>query len=209
MLGLIAAACSSEGTESTAPASLGPASDAPASSSAVPSAGWQPPEQALPSDSGLRNRLGPYAEFVLGESGMVPYGSSEHLGYLVTCVESAGFDVEISDGGLLAKPGSQESHYRTALAACEEAAIASGLVRPLEPPDEAELSAWYDAFMLSYECLVREGYPVSEPPSRDSYIESDGRNWHPYDRISGSDVESLCPQDLIVLFEMLAAGTAP
>lgn len=172
---------------------------------------WRPPPQPLPSDPGLRQRLGPYAEFVLGEAAMVPYGSVEHLGYMTTCLESAGFDVEIEDGGITVRPGAQESFYRDALAQCEEAAANSGLVAPLEPPDETELAAWYDAYMLTYDCMVREGYPVSAPPSKDSYVESGGQNWHPYERLGGggSAVESVCPQDLVILFEMLASGTQP
>jgi hypothetical protein len=155
--------------------------------------------------------LGAYAEFVLGETGMVPYGSVEHLNYMATCIESAGFDAEIEDGGISVQAGAQASLYVDVRTKCEQAAVDSGLVRPLEPPDDRELAAQYDAFMLTYECMVREGYPVSAPPSKDSYVESGGQVWHPYGLVGGdpSTIETVCPQDVVILYEMLASGTRP
>lgn len=183
----------------------------PSASQATVGAQWQPPPQPLPADPGLRDRLGPYAEFVLGDRGMVPPGSVEHLEYMATCIESAGFDVEIEAGGIGVRPGAQESSYRDAFAQCEAAAVDSGLVSAQEPPDDRALAAWYDAFMLTYNCMVEHGYLASAPPSKDSYVESDGRNWHPYDQLRGDQaaVERVCPQDLVILFEMLASGTEP
>lgn len=172
---------------------------------------WRPPPQGLPSDPGLRERLGPYAEFVLGTDGLVPAGSIEHLTFMERCIESAGFEVEIQDGGIQVRFGAQESFYREVKAKCDADAVDSGLVGAQEPPDEPELAAWYDGYRLTYDCMVREGFPVNPIPSKDSYIESDGRNWHPYELVRGDlgQIETVCPQDLVVLFEMLASGTRP
>jgi hypothetical protein len=154
--------------------------------------------------------LGRYAEFILGE-GIVPNGSPEHLQYMEWCVESEGFDVQISDGGLLAHTGSaQEPRYREVLALCEQTAVDRGLVKAQGPPDSGELAAWYEAFGWTHDCLVENGYPVSDPPSLDLYIESRGRNWHPYDMLDPMElaqVEGVCPQDLIVIFEILASNS--
>lgn len=127
------------------------------------------------------------------------------------CIESAGFDVEIQDGGIQVKLGSQESYYRDVMTQCEADAVDTGLVKAQEPPDEGELAAWYDAYELTYNCMVREGFPVKPMPSKDSFIESGGHNWHPYELIRGDPgrIESTCPQDLVVLFEMLASGKQP
>jgi len=165
----------------------------------------------MPSDPGVRERLGPYADLILGDNGLVTHGSVEHMAYLEACIESAGFDVKLDDGGLAVNFGSQRAFFENVNAACSKAAETSGLVAPQNFTDERFLSAQYDAFMLTYDCMVREGYPVAAPPSKDTYIEAGGMNWHPYNRLAGdaSATESECPQDLVILFQMLASGTAP
>jgi hypothetical protein len=177
---LILAACGTDSTRSTSltsPVTIpGTTSPSATSVSTVPS---------LPAVPDYRGRLGRYADLVLG-SGIVPYGSPEHLQYLADCVESAGFDVRLE----------------------EQSAVDSGLVKELAPPEDEHLAAWWEAFMMTHECLVEAGYPVSVPPSQDAYVESDGQNWHPYEMLPPAvipEVEQICPQDLLVLFEMLAA----
>jgi hypothetical protein len=143
--------------------------------------------------------------------GLVPYGSEEHLNYLASCVESAGFSVslDLHEQSLEASPGpSQTERYREVLRLCEEAAINSGLVGPVLPPTEADLALQFQAFQLTYRCLVDAGLPAPEPPSEQVYVDSGGKAWHPYTLLSPGDVptaEALCPQDLVVLFERLAA----
>ena len=163
----------------------------------------------LPADPGYRTRLGRFSDIVLG-GGQVPYGSPEHVGYILTCVKGAGFDVELVDGGLLATPApEQRDLYRETLAACEKSAIDRGLVGPLLPPSHEELAAWYEALTWTHDCMAAAGYPVSDPPSLDLYVESNGRVWHPYDVLPVEKipvVERVCPQDLVVLFEIIASG---
>jgi len=148
---------------------------------------------------------------VLGANGLVTAGSIEHLTFMERCIESAGFEVEIQDGGIQVRPGAQRSFYDEVKAKCDADAVDSGLVGAQEPPDERELAAWYDAYELTYDCMVREGFPVNPMPSKDSFVESDGRSWHPYELVRGDlgQIETVCPQDLVVLFEMLASGTRP
>jgi hypothetical protein len=164
----------------------------------------------LPPDPGYRDRLGEYADFVLGDA-LVPHGSPEHLEFLANCIESAGFSVEIVDGGLSAEvQPAQAAHYDDAQSQCEQAAISSGLVAEIDDPTDEELAAWYQAHQLTQQCLIEKGYPTVDPPSEDSYIEAGGRNWHPYDAIvNTTDVEADCPQDLAALFERLASGSEP
>ena len=162
----------------------------------------------LPPDPEYRNRLGMYADFVLGDA-LVPHGSPEHLQFLASCLESAGFRVDVVDGAISAhRPAEQAAYYDDAQSQCEQAAISSGLVSGIDEPSDEELAAWYEARLLTHQCLVEKGYPTAPPPSEDSYIEAEGRNWHPYDAIMNTiAVEEACPQDLVVLFERLAAGS--
>ena len=213
MVGLVTllGACGTAGPssrDSTTVVPVGSTSIVAAPDSTAP----EPTPPLLPADPGYRDRLGPYADIVLG-SGVVPYGSVEHVDYVVACVEAAGFAVVRVDGGIEVRPGpQQESLYRQVLASCEQAAIDSGLVGPPLPPDDVELAAWYEGFMWTHECMVEAGYPVSSPPSQDAYVEADGRNWHPYDMLSPEIipvVERVCPQDLIEVFEILASEGQP
>lgn len=166
---------------------------------------------ALPGDPGYRARLGEYADVALGD-GLVPFGSVEYNHWVGSCIEAAGFGVEIHDDGYMVRQGEQEDAANEAVAQCRQAAVDSGLIAERQPPDADDFSAWYDAYQLTYDCLKDHGYPVSTPPSRDAYIDSEGVNWHPYEQIDPSEIaqiESQCPQDPLVLFEMLASGEQP
>ncbi len=144
---------------------------------------------------------------------MVPYGGIEFMEYMAACIRSAGWDVEVDlhAGSLRAAPAQeQEPYFRQTMAACEQATVDTGLVRELAPPSESELAAWYQAYLLTYACLVGNGYPASSPPSEDAYIASGGGNWHPYELLTTTEgVAEVCPQDLLVLWEMMASGNAP
>jgi len=97
-------------------------------------------------------------------------------------------------------------------ATCEQAAIDRGLVEEQKAPDGEALAAFYDAYMLTYDCLVEHDYPVPDRPSKEAYVESGHTRWHPYDALADwqvLSVEGVCPQDLVILFEMLASGTKP
>ena len=169
---------------------------------------FTPPPPAIPLDTDYRSKLGRYAQAVLGE-GAVPYGSIEHLEYLAACIRSAGFDVvlDTQDGSITAQPGSaQVERYQTVRAACEQAAIAGGLVAQPRPPDPETLKAWYAAYRLTFDCLTSHGYPTLPPPSEEVYVASNGQAWHPYDALDGSQIataERVCTQDLVRLLEQL------
>jgi hypothetical protein len=202
LLGLLIAGC------------LAPAvNQSPAAVGSPVATSWKPPDQPLPSDPAYRERLGEYADLVLG-SAMVPPGSPEHVAYLVRCIESSGFDVEATDDGITGNLGAQETEFRAVMAACEQAAVDVGLVKAVEAPDARALGAQYDAFQLTYECMLEHGYPVGDPPSKDAYVEAGGQNWHPYDVAGQSpttmdQIETDCPADLVMLFEKLASGERP
>lgn len=62
--------------------------------------------------------------------------------------------------------------------------------------------------MWTYDCLQTVGFPAPAPISVDVYVESGGSGWHPYNAISPgvyAEAERQCPQDLVVVFEILAA----
>lgn len=168
-----------------------------------------PPPATTATPPELLKQLGPYADLIL-RGGAVLNGSPEHLNYLVSCVESGGFAVELDllAGSIKANPGyDQMERFRKVLGTCEEAAFESGLVARYSEQTPEELELWYEAFLIAQECLEERGYPTSDPPSLDVYVESGGAAWHPYDALSPTaiaEVEPICPQDLVLLVGELA-----
>ncbi|GIU91808.1 MAG: hypothetical protein KatS3mg011_0714 [Acidimicrobiia bacterium] len=103
--------------------------------------------------------------------------------FLKACVEAEGFTVSLSDTGALEwrGPAEQREAASAAFARCREQLPVS--VRTYHPPTEEEIRGWYDVFLEVAACLEREGYEVPPPPSIDSFVESQGSNWHPYDLV--------------------------
>jgi hypothetical protein len=92
------------------------------------------------------------------------------------------------------------------VAECE---IESGLFtgEPIPPPTPEYLEAYYDHLVALKACLEAEGYTIPRsPPTVESFVESLGGNWHPYQWVEPdpSSQESIdewqrvneaCPQD--------------
>lgn len=73
---------------------------------------------------------------------------------------------------------------------------------PPEPPplNDAFLAGMFELFVEQARCLTGAGYVISEPPSREEWVENyDGYSWNPLTDVhdAGRDVEEadgLCPQ---------------
>lgn len=79
----------------------------------------------------------------------------------------------ISDGLLFDTPPDQMERYVGTISDCStKYRVLAGMAVGL--PDEDRLRDWYQAFLLSYECLLEHGYPVSPPLSEDAGVESEG-----------------------------------
>jgi hypothetical protein len=165
-----------------------------------------PPVTATPAE--LLDLLGPYADTVL-RGGMVLPGSAEHVNYMVSCIESAGFavEVDVSAGAISAAPNQgQVDRFRDVFGACEEAAFEYGLIARFADPTPERLQLQFEAFLLTHQCLEENGFATSEPPSMDVYMDSKGAIWHPYEALSPAiieTVESICTQDVIELIPEL------
>ncbi|NOY56435.1 MAG: hypothetical protein GXP34_10675 [Actinobacteria bacterium] len=177
--------------------------------------GWAPPPVPLPSSPEYREKLGPYADMLL-RGGVVPWGSEEHASYIVSCLESAGFDATVgSEAGLFTyevSAGEQTERLRQVQAACEEAVIDSGLVTYPMAASKEELGVRYRADLTIDRCLIDHGFHPSEPPSEEEYIESGG-SWDPFGDLSTqeySDAGEVCTRNLVTILEqMVADGETP
>jgi len=103
--------------------------------------------------------------------------------FMKRCVEAEGFSVTENELGALEwrGPAEQREAATAAFDRCRKQLPVS--VRTYQPPTEEEIRGWYDTFLEVAACLEREGYEVPPPPSVDSFVESQGANWHPYDLV--------------------------
>jgi len=172
--------------------------------------GWAPPPVAIPRDPGYVESLGPYADVWLN-GGVVPFGSEEHMSYLMSCVESAGFEVtpDLVHLGYTVHAGAQEDRFFKVDAACGQAAIDSGLVASRSNPSRESLVVDYRAKLVQYQCLADHGFTPLGPPSEESFLDSGGM-WDPFSGVGSaqfSEAEVVCPHNTtVVIQQVLASG---
>lgn len=129
----------------------------------------------------------------------VPRGSEEHTRFVVECLTERGFHVEGESqqgvGVISAEVSDAQAEvYSEAWIACNEEAQESLGVRPPTTPSVEQLGLWYDAFILTNQCLIEHGYPTVEPPSKDVFIDryvSSGSTWHPYDAVPEANLHTV------------------
>lgn len=110
--------------------------------------------------------------------------SERIISFLKRCIEEEGFAVSVNEMGALEWRGSEEQREAAyaAFDRCEAQLPLS--VRTYEPPTEEDFKSWYATYLEVAACLEKEGYEIPPPPSLDSFVESGGANWHPYDTIA-------------------------
>lgn len=120
--------------------------------------------------------------------------------FYAECMTTSGFlTVRTSDGFWTTESGGRDEELVEASQHCDARAN-SVLPASAEITDDY-LSNYYDFLLEVRSCVEAEGYAVEPPPSRESFIESQGAEWHPYegmDRISAQEFNALeraCPQD--------------
>jgi hypothetical protein len=120
--------------------------------------------------------------------------------FLDECLTHRGFiRVRLPSGIYEIDSGGQQEALAEAFDECVQAAYAA---LPSAPPADAAYYAMYYDFLVELKsCVEGEGYEVPDPPSRDSFVDSDGANWHPYQDMhlvpdeELSALEIACPQD--------------
>lgn len=118
---------------------------------------------------------------------------------VVACMRANGFSLELHPDGLGADWSAVPAE-QSQIAMAVHASCYAGLHVPDRMPftDEqwGEILAYQTALI---ECVASFGYSVSDPPSLDEFIESDG-NWGAYDLVppmvgpAGDELSSACPQ---------------
>lgn len=131
----------------------------------------------------------------------------QYYAKIIPCMRERGFVLTPNDprdgpGWEADYPPDQTEAFQSALRECE---FEIGVLPPpgLATPEEA--SEEYDRQLALRDCLVANGYPVSEPPSRDVYVadynDPDGVHWLAYDLIINTQprdvylaAATVCPQ---------------
>ena len=140
---------------------------------------------------------------------------------VLECMRRYGFDGEIDERDLGINfgkiPDEQFDRFLEVGEICRKEEFERyGLTLGL--PTREELEASYRMNLYVRECMIMEGYPVSQPPSLEAYIESLGAIWHPYDAFveSGqggvfglSKLQETCPQDGFYLRTVLDLDSGP
>lgn len=138
-----------------------------------------------------------------------PIGAEESNAWvrkMVDCLNQGGFKAEAfeSSPGIM---GFQQAGQAQQQADAWSAGIAKCQERVGDPPeiprfDDAQLSNLYDFYLRQADCMESQGYTISEPPSRDTFVSTyySGDPWGPYSDIGQvspttmSELERVCPQ---------------
>lgn len=132
---------------------------------------------------------------------------------MAACLTDKGFTSEVGSGGLMTEvTEEQQDAYLDANQQCQQEVSAQLGTDPATTVfTEDQLGEQYDALLDVAECLSTAGYPVSDPPSREVWVESAlvvqdalqeaqvGENramdlpWNPYDDIESVTAAEQCP----------------
>ncbi|GEM_PF-1393810 len=134
----------------------------------------------------------------------------EQQRFYADCLTNAGFAATIDPQTLSVSspiPPGQEDRFWEVSSRCRQEKF--DRFPALAEPDP---TAAYRAYLYIRECMLANGYPVTDPPSLDTYLETHGAAWHPYDAVMADptftyedfqQLENTCPQDLTYLIPAL------
>lgn len=137
-----------------------------------------------------------------------PIGAEENNAWvrkMVDCLQAAGFSAKAFDSsqGMLGFQNTaatqQADAWSKGISRCETK-VGSAPELPRFTPEQ--LGLLYDFYLRQMDCLTGEGFTISEPPSRDTFVATyySSDPWGPYadvGRISPtalSELETKCPQ---------------
>ena len=119
-------------------------------------------------------------------SSTIGHAENEHDRFIVSCLNEFGIsaetladkypDADLREGGVFIPDNYQREAVSAALAECQKAAVEAELERDFQDPDVLRSVYW--ELVDLYECLTENGYPATDPPSEQVFVESNGW-WHP------------------------------
>lgn len=177
---VVAASCGSPDSSVTTPIPPSEPVENPVTADSDPATSSSPEPESIESVlAGFFNQAPPGGPFLSG--------TSEHLEYLVACLEYAGIAATVGENpphlSFSSPTGDPTSGatYEKVLDFCRSETERRGwaLPSPFEGPDR-NLELMYELWLGTHECLQAHGYPTVDPPSLDVFLDSGGKAWNPY-----------------------------
>lgn len=134
----------------------------------------------------------------------------------VACAREHGADAQVTPDGAITSPVAEGRPVENGLDAGCLDEVGDPPAAP--PPSRAFLVGYYELLVEQAECLRQHGYVISEPPSRDRWVETyDGDSWNPLMDVAethgaNAAANGICPQPDEVEAEALGfelLGTSP
>lgn len=122
--------------------------------------------------------------------------SSQATQELLSCLSEKGWDVSLgSTGGVHANyPAEQQTAYQADLDSC----ISYGSYSQTPTLTEEQLTGLYSAYVKQHDCLVDAGYPVSEAPTLQTFLDTAAtQQWVPWQNLPEDSIPGAldkCPQ---------------
>jgi hypothetical protein len=109
--------------------------------------------------------------------------------YVAQCSAAAGFEFKLIGGAApqLSFVGTVTPRREEVLTRCQEITHERGWVipNPFDGSSEAN-GILYDIWVDIHDCMVDNGYPTTDPPSRDAFIEEGQTLWTPWEKMYNS-----------------------
>lgn len=134
-----------------------------------------------------------------------PSSKDDATAKMVRCLTEKGWEVKVGEDGRsyeYSLPSSQRSQFQVDEKDCRHE---FGL-DVLPPITQQYAEHAYDVYLRAAECVRGLGHQVSDPPSKQAFVEELMRrriaSWHPYDEVMKSDpnlhgqLERECPIDM-------------
>lgn len=143
-------------------------------------------------------------EYAFSPDGPHPTGTVEFMEWLAFCESAFGFEKEVvAQPGQMpylygqVTPSQQELNFRVATA-CEQMAVAAGHFFAIAPTEEFGRRV-FAAYVTVHECMMEHGYPVTDPPSEETFVAqwmAGGQQWHPYEASPFGGTLAVPPPDI-------------
>jgi hypothetical protein len=137
--------------------------------------------------------------------------------YQAQCAAGAGIIYRIVDSAapFLSYAGTDEQRRIVVSNRCEAIAQERGWAIPNPFDGSAEANALlYDIYVDIHDCMVEHGYPTTDPPSKDAFIEEGEALWTPWEEMFNSVFyvdpdEQMSPSDRLQYEAQEACGGLP
>jgi hypothetical protein len=103
----------------------------------------------------------------------------EYLITLAACMREQGYNATVDEGGLLVDGVFDRDRAMADQRACQEQ-IDPARLQPPPKKTRAQLEAMYRYVVAQTVCMREAGYPVSDPPPLQVYVDSEGAAFDPY-----------------------------